>query len=980
MIDQAQLKAVLAAYKKAFIPKQWVDEKYKWEAVKRFQDNWDIKAPNFAEMLNRSLELTDNLLRSVNTFPRAMIEGFAKSAPEQVRSMFIALFDETKDVFERMTAFKSQAGEMLEKYGEGAAQHYQYENAISIYLWLRYPDKYYIYKYSEVKAVAEELHTDYRFKKGAYADNIRSFIKLYDELNAAIKEDSELVSLMKSQLKSNCYPDPELRTLTTDVGFYISRTYSTVDKAVEVETNQGPDVVIDPAAVRRWIYAPGEKAIFWDNHYNDGVMAIGWDKLGDLSVYKDKDELLNKMSALYTRQSTPSNDLLANWQFANDIHPGDIVYAKRGRSVILGRGVVESEYEYDPARNDYCSIHRVNWTDKGAWKLDQVVPMKTLTDITNNQDLIGKIDNAIDGTAPLSDFDETDPDLFSEDWWPSIEEYTPGFSKEQWLTLLSNKRIIGPVWGGALAAFYEAGGSATCSQIAQKYNKSASSISGNCTQLAKRIHKETNCPLSIREDGRNRYWPILFQGKKAGADISGGYLWKLRPELQEALTEFDIMRYRWKGTGTNPSGKSAIHYWWLNANPKIWSFSNIGVGEAQSYTLYNENGNKRRVFQNFLDAKAGDMVIGYESNPVKRIVAIGKVLAEQDGEKLLFEKVEGLTSPIDYSALKECPELENMEYFQNPQGSLFKLTEEEYTFILDLIREENPVSPDASVDAYTKSTFLGEVYMTEKRYDNLVAVLRNKKNIILQGAPGVGKTFAARRLAWSMMGEKDNGRIELVQFHQNYSYEDFMMGYKPVDDGFELKYGIFFRFCQKAANQPDKDFFFIIDEINRGNMSKIFGELLMLIEKDYRGTKATLAYNGLSFAVPKNLYIIGMMNTADRSLAMIDYALRRRFSFFEMEPGFDSEGFIRYQNSLNSETLNELVNKVKDLNQAISHDKSLGKGFCIGHSYFCGRDVCTEEWLHSIVDYDILPMLREYWFDDNSKLQSWENILQGVFQ
>lgn len=231
-----------------------------------------------------------------------------------------------------------------------------------------------------------------------------------------------------------------------------------------------------------------------------------------------------------------------------------------------------------------------------------------------------------------------------------------------------------------------------------------------------------------------------------------------------------------------------------------------------------------------------------------------------------------------------------------------------------------------------------------------------------------------------MMGEKDDSRIEFVQFHQNYSYEDFMMGYKPVEDGFELKYGIFYRFCQKAANQPDKEFFFIIDEINRGNMSKIFGELLMLIEKDYRGTKVTLAYNGLSFSVPKNLYIIGMMNTADRSLAMIDYALRRRFSFFEVEPGFDSEGFIQYQNSLNNETLNELINKVKDLNREISLDKSLGKGFCIGHSYFCGRDVCTDEWLHSIVDYDILPMLSEYWFDDTNKLQRWENILQGVFQ
>ena len=401
---------------------------------------------------------------------------------------------------------------------------------------------------------------------------------------------------------------------------------------------------------------------------------------------------------------------------------------------------------------------------------------------------------------------------------------------------------------------------------------------------------------------------------------------------------------------------------------------------GESYTLYNENGNKRRIFQNFLDAKAGDRIIGYESKPVKQVVAIGRVSSEQDGEKLFFEKVEGLASPIDYAALKGCPELEHMEYFQNPQGSLFKLSKAEYDFILDMIREENPITQETPILAYTKSDFLDEVYMTEKRYENLVAVLRNKKNIILQGAPGVGKTFAARRLAWSMMGEKDDGWIEFVQFHQSYSYEDFMMGYKPVEDGFELKYGIFYRFCQKAANQPDKAFFFIIDEINRGNMSKIFGELLMLIEKDYRGTKTTLAYTERPFSVPKNIYIIGMMNTADRSLAMIDYALRRRFSFFEMEPGFDSEGFIHYQKGLSNETLNELVNKVKDLNREISLDKSLGKGFCIGHSYFCGMDICTEDWLHAIVDYDILPMLSEYWFDDANKLQRWENILQGVFQ
>lgn len=172
----------------------------------------------------------------------------------------------------------------------------------------------------------------------------------------------------------------------------------------------------------------------------------------------------------------------------------------------------------------------------------------------------------------------------------------------------------------------------------------------------------------------------------------------------------------------------------------------------------------------------------------------------------------------------------------------------------------------------------------------------------------------------------------------------------------------------------------IIDEINRGNMSKIFGELLMLIEADYRDTKATLAYNGLSFSVPKRLHIIGMMNTADRSLAMIDYALRRRFSFFDMEPGFDSEGFIKYQEGFANDTFNTLIDRIKELNQEIAKDKSLGKGFCIGHSYFCNTDECTEEWMQDVVDFDVLPMLAEYWFDDTDKLQRWENILHGVFQ
>ncbi|MCI5837053.1 MAG: EVE domain-containing protein [Veillonellaceae bacterium] len=558
------------------------------------------------------------------------------------------------------------------------------------------------------------------------------------------------------------------------------------------------------------------------------------------------------------------------------------------------------------------------------------------------------------------------------EWFPA--DYEPGLSVDDWLGLLGDGEIFKPGSLEIMKRIKDYGGQATCTQLAEKYGGTQNFYNSGSSTLARRVAQKTGCPVMKRDNDNARWWPILYLGRNAAKDEAGSFTWKLREELAAALDRVDLSDVKLYVTEAG----ERRGFWWLSANPKVWSFSNIDVGEDQEYTFYNEKGNKRRIFQNFRDAKVGDMVIAYESSPVKQIVAIGKISARQDGEKICFQKIENLLSPVDLQTLTECPELERMEYFQKPRGTLFKLTKEEYDFIIDLIREGNPPEQQ-STDSYSKDDFLAEVYMTAARYETLVKVLENKKNIILQGAPGVGKTFAAQRLAYAMMGKKDESRIELVQFHQNYSYEDFVMGYRPEKDGFELHYGVFHRFCQKAAGRPGEDFFFIIDEINRGNMSKIFGELLMLIERDYRGTKATLPYSGLPFSVPENLYIIGMMNTADRSLAMIDYALRRRFSFFEMEPGFDSDGFRKYQSSLNDATLNALIDKMKELNQEIARDKSLGKGFCIGHSYFCGREECNKEWLRAVVDYEVLPMLAEYWFDETDKLQHWENDLRGVF-
>ena len=655
MFNHEMFEKTLASYKNTFAgDKWWSDENFKWIAIKHFQDNWDVNSDNFAEMLDKSLEETYGLLANVNNFPRKMIVEFAQSEPESVRSMFLSLFDETVDVVERISSFKQRSEELLDHLGLIGKSHYQYENAISTYLWLRYPDKYYIYKYSEVKAVSETLKADYKFKKGAYADNIRNSINFYNELKEELGKDDELVNLLKEKLTPDCYPDSELRTLTFDYGFYI--------------------------------------------------------------------------------------------------------------------------------------CHRYN---------------KVKTDESN-------------------------------EWFPL--DYSPGLEEEDWLQLLNNKEVFTESCLQIMKRFKHIGGQATCTELSQRYGESKNFYNKGSSALAKRVADYTSCPLLENNNERAKWWPILYIGKYADKDDSGAYIWKLREELASALDKVDL--------------------------------SNV----------------------------------------------------------LLYTK-------------------DKKDDFEQ----------------------------------YQKEDFLSEVFMEEVEYDTLVSLLRRKKNVVLQGAPGVGKTFAARRLAYSMMGEIDTSRIELIQFHQNYSYEDFIMGYKPDGEGFTLKKGVFYQFCKKAESDPENEYFFIIDEINRGNLSKIFGELLMLIEKDYRGTDVTLAYSGEAFSVPKNLLLIGMMNTADRSLALIDYALRRRFSFFDMKPGFDSKVFREYADGFDNETFNELIDTIVELNKKISKDPTLGKGFCIGHSYFCDQTDCTEEWMKEIVYYDILPTLQEYWFDNESELQEWENQLTGVF-
>jgi ATPase associated with various cellular activities AAA_5 len=453
----------------------------------------------------------------------------------------------------------------------------------------------------------------------------------------------------------------------------------------------------DIETIHYWIYSPGKGAKIWDECYDNNIMAIGWDAIGDLRDYNSKDEIKKVMNQYYDPSRSYIHSACATWEFANEMKPGDIVFAKNGMHLIIGRGVVKSDYIYDSERKEFKNIRKVDWTDRGEWECSRQSPMKTLTDITSYTDYVDQLN-------------------------------------------------------------------------------------------------------------------LFFEG--------------------EALDDIEAVE-----------------------------------------TVY-------------------------------------------------------------------------------PQ--------------------------------YDKAKFLESVYIDERSYNTLVSLVETKKNVILQGAPGVGKTFAAKRLAYSMMGVKDQNRVMMVQFHQSYSYEDFIMGFRPSENGFKLKHGVFYEFCKRAEVDSDNAYFFIIDEINRGNLSKIFGELFMLLESDKRGVELQLLYADEKFSIPENLYIIGMMNTADRSLAMLDYALRRRFAFFDLKPAFESDGFKSYQHSLNNDKFNKLIECIKQLNLAIKSDETLGAGFCIGHSYFCDLDKSEtyerEDSLSRIVEFELIPLLNEYWFDDVDMVNEWSNNLRSAIK
>lgn len=415
-----------------------------------------------------------------------------------------------------------------------------------------------------------------------------------------------------------------------------------------------------------------------------------------------------------------------------------------------------------------------------------------------------------------------------------------------------------------------------------------------------------------------------------------------------------------------------MNYWWLNVNPKKLRFKELDLNDVFDYSILNEDGSLMRLSQNFSEALEGETVIVYETGQTNEIIGICEVYKPLDGNVIKFKKVEGLAEPVPRYTIEENREIVNIEAFRNQQGAFFKLSKNEYDAIMIAIRDSNPQKRYKNLLPYSKEDFLSEVFFDENDFDELKALILSRKNVILQGAPGVGKTYISKKMAYAIMGEVDDDRILSIQFHQGYSQDDFLEGYRPDGIGiYKFRRGSFRTHCSKAANDPSHKYFVIIDEINRGNVAKIFGEAFMLMEPMRRGKQnyIELAFSKERFFIPENLYIIGTMNITDHEYAITDYALRRRFAFFTLQPIFKNKKFIEFCG--NNALLSKVVDKVNEINSGLTEANK------IGHCFFCEKQ--TPEELKMTVKYNIIPLMQEYFYNDPEKSkQITEELLDTI--
>lgn len=1071
MLNKEKLQKIIEKYMSDIDSRR--NEFFKWRAVKCFQDHWNIEADDLGKMLKESLSQTSSLLTSNHAFPLRMILNFAKADPEATRKMFSDLYDESVDLSGRIASFMERSEKLRVEYGKGEwKSHFQNVNAVSTYLWLRFPDKYYIYKYSVSRTVGQRLDPNFKKEaKGAVEGLIYAY-SLYDQIREELKRNDKLKGLYKRFLTENDYPDYELCTATTDIAFYIAK-YMGEESVGDGEMNsmkasdilellkKEPELIPDKhdgsyELMRRTIEEYSQIDDYSVLDYSDldliYMMAIittsdGVEKKKERVLanqhlnLEQKNRLLDTLDRIWGNacQNKYSNDeTIAKYSIGmfgtafrtfNKINPDEswnrqtqefirmLVDINRLKEddEIFDRAEPVLKHPYKGLRAGSVSVILhclkpytfpiINGNEKMGDLFDDLgIPLKqkhlSETYISNCRN----IKQFRDTYLPFKNYRIFDlvarriksPSVL----FPSLDEYREILSKEQWIDFLQEDRKKYPRTLKMLKKMYEMGGEATCAQLAEELGESPTAYISRGSALGVRVKRKYG--ISDFYDSNGDKWDFIVPFQGHGISANGGkkqYSWVLRTELKDAIEEIinmdepgeiqkpekvnydhNIILYGPPGTGK--TYHTAIY---AVAICDGLTFEEVEVKEyADILERYKELKEERRIaFTTFHQS------YGYE----EFIEGIRPVLENEveNGEDIQSDKMEykikaGVFKEFCDKAHVVTSEEEDEEWNLNEMPAVWKVSLEKAgdneTRKECMENGHIRIGWDEYGEDYTK---IGDYYSGGKvvlkafydkmRKGDLVISCYNSEEIdaigIISGEAEWDDSYRnykrVRKVDWIAKGLRENilnlndGKVLTLAtiYKTDISAESVLNIVRRKQN-------------RKVDAIEKKNYVFIIDEINRGNISKIMGELITLIEESKRiGAKeemqVTLPYSGKQFGVPDNVYIIGTMNTADRSIALMDTALRRRFQFREMMPEPDILRSIEIEANGYKLSLSQMLEVMNKRIECL-YDRE----HTIGHAFFTNlldEEENVVDKLADIFKKSVIPLLQEYFYEDYDKIR-----------